>query len=153
MKRFLPIILYFTFFSLAAQTIIILDEESKFPIANVAVFNENQSKQKVSDKNGKINLSDFNDNEILTFKHFSYVEFEILKRQLTSDKIYLRSTSHHLKEVFLSTSKSKETRKRIAEQIAVFSIQDIQRLSPQTSADMLAEIPGIKGTEIAVWRW
>jgi len=144
MKRFLPIILYFTFFSLAAQTIIILDEESKFPIANVAVFNEDQSKQKVSDKNGKINLSDFNDNEILTFKHFSYVEFEILKRQLTSDKIYLRSTSHHLKEVFLSTSKSKETRKRIAEQIAVFSIQDIQRLSPQTSADMLSEIPGIK---------
>jgi hemoglobin/transferrin/lactoferrin receptor protein len=144
MKIFFAVIAYFIVYSLSAQTITVLDEESEFPIVNVAVVNEDNSKHKVSDKKGNIDLNDFDDNEILSFKHVTYIEYEILKRQLTTDKVYLRSTSHHLEEVFLSTSKSKESRKRIAEQIDVFSIQDIQQLSPQTSADMLAEIPGIK---------
>ncbi len=144
MKRFFAVIAYFIVYTSTAQTIIVLDEESEFPIVNVAVVNEDNSKHKVSDKNGKIDLSDFEDNEILSFTHVTYIEYEVLKRKLTSDKVYLRSTSHHLEEVFLSTSKGKESRKRIAEQIDVFSIQDIQRLSPQTSADLLAEIPGIK---------
>ena len=144
MKRFFAFTACFIVYSLSAQTITILDEESEFPIVNVAVVNEDNSKHKVSDKNGNIDLSDFEDNEILSFTHVTYIEFEVLKRQLTSDKIYLQSTSHHLQEVFLSTSKSKESRKRIAEQIDILSIQEIQRLSPQTSADLLAEIPGIK---------
>ncbi len=127
-----------------AQTVTILDEESNYPIANVAVFNEDKTKREVSDKNGKINLSIFKYNDILSFTHFAFIEFEVLKRQITTDVIFLRSASHHLDEVFLSTSKSKESRKRIAEQIEIFSIKDIQRVSPQTSADMLAEIPGIK---------
>jgi hemoglobin/transferrin/lactoferrin receptor protein len=144
MKRFILPILYFIIYTSTAQIITVLDEESEFPIVKVAVVNEDNSKHIVSDKNGKIDLSIFNENEILSFRHVTYIEFEVLKRQLTGDKIYLRSNSHHLKEVFLSSSKSKESRKRIAEQVAVFSIQDIQRLSPQTSADLLAEIPGIK---------
>jgi len=144
MMRVFTVLAFFIFYSMSAQIITVLDEESEFPIVNVTVVNEDNSKHKISDKKGYIDLSDFEDNEILSFKHVTYIEYEILKRQLTTNKVYLRSTSHHLKEVFLSTSKSKETRKRIAEQIDVFSIQDIQRLSPQTSADMLAEIPGIK---------
>ena len=58
--------------------------------------------------------------------------------------VYLQSKSEQLEEVFLSASKGKESIKRIAEQVAVFSVKDIQRTAPQTSADMLAEIPGIK---------
>ena len=144
MKR---ILLFFTlifYFSSTAQTITVLDEETKFPIANVAVFNEDKTKREVSDKNGKVDLSIFKFNDILSFTHVGFVEFEVLKRHIKIDEVYLRSTSQQLKEVFLSTSKSKETRKRIAEQIDVFSIKDIQRVSPQTSADMLAEMPGIK---------
>ena len=144
MKRVLILILIFISSSSIAQTITILDDESKFPIANVAVFNEDKTKNVVSDKNGKIDISKFKYNDILSFKHVTYIEYEVLKRQITTDTIFLRSTSHHLEEVFLSTSKSVESRKRIAEQIDVFSIKDIQRVAPQTSADMLAEMPGIK---------
>ncbi|MET2986460.1 TonB-dependent receptor [Aureibaculum conchae] len=144
MKRVLILILTFVSFSSIAQTITILDDESKFPIANVAVFNEDKTKSVVSGKNGKVDISKFKYNDILSFKHVTYIEYEVLKRQITTDTIFLRSTSHHLEEVFLSTSKSIESRKRIAEQIDVFSIKDIQRVAPQTSADMLAEMPGIK---------
>lgn len=128
-----------------AQKITILDKESEFPVSNVAVLNEDTTKRAVSDVNGIADLSIFSDNEILTFRHVSYVEFEALKRQLVKAKfVYLQSKSEQLEEVFLSASKGEESLKRIAEQVAVFSSKDIQRTSPQTSADMLAEIPGIK---------
>ena len=145
MKRFLLLVIYLTVYTSVAQSITILDIDSKFPIVNVAVFNEDKSKRVVSDKNGVVNISDFAVNDILTFSHVAYVEFELLKRVIIGKKIiHLRSKSEQLQEVFLSASKGKELRKRIAEQIAVFSINDIQKTTPQTSADMLAEIPGIK---------
>ena len=128
----------------SAQQIIILDKESEFPIPNVTVVSEDNSKRVVSDANGMIDLSIFNVTDILTFSHVSYVEFEALKRRIILGKIvYLQSKSEQLDEVFLSASKGKESTKRIAEQVAIFSIKDIQRTAPQTSADMLAEIPGI----------
>lgn len=128
-----------------AQKITILDKESEFPIPNVAIINEDTTKRVVSNSSGIVDLSIFSENEILTFKHVSYVEFEALKRQLAKARfVYLQSKSEQLEEVFLSASKGKESLKRIAEQVAVFSSKDIQRASPQTSADMLAEIPGIK---------
>jgi hemoglobin/transferrin/lactoferrin receptor protein len=145
MKRFFLLVIYLTVYTSVAQSITILDIDSKFPIVNVTIFNEDKSKRVVSDKNGVVNISDFAINDILTFTHVAYVEFELLKRVITGKKIiYLQSRSEQLQEVFLSASKGKESRKRIAEQIAIFSIKDIQRTAPQTSADMLAEIPGIK---------
>ncbi len=145
MKRFFLLVIFFTVYISVAQSITILDADSKFPIANVTVFNEDKIKRVVSDENGLVNISDFEINDILTFTHMAYVEYKLLKRVITGKKIiYLQSKSEQLQEVFLSASKGKESRKRIAEQIAVFSIKDIQRTAPQTSADMLAEIPGIK---------
>jgi hemoglobin/transferrin/lactoferrin receptor protein len=57
---------------------------------------------------------------------------------------YLSKESEQLDEVFLSVFKKTEKAKRIAEQIAVVTAKDIQKISPQTSADLLATIPGIK---------
>ncbi len=137
--------MYLVVYSSVAQSITILDADSKFPIDNVTVFNEDKSKRVVSDKNGVVDISEFAVNDILTFTHVAYIEYELLKRVIIGKKIvYLRSKSEQLQEIFLSASKGIESRKRIAEQIATFSIRDIQRIAPQTSADMLAEIPGIK---------
>ena len=145
MKRILLLVIYLATHTSIAQSIIILDADSKFPISNVVIFNEDKSKKVISDKNGIANISDFAENDILSFIHISYIEFEVLKRQIPKTNIvYLSSSALQLEEVFLSASKGKEKRKRIAEQIAVFSIKDIQNTAPQTSADLLAEIPGIK---------
>lgn len=145
MKRFLLFVSYFTFYTSIAQTITILDADTKFPISNVAVFNEDKSIRIISDSKGVVDISSFSVNEILTFTHVAYIEYELLKRVITGKKIvYLRNKSEQLQEVFLSASRDKELRKRIAEQIETFSVKDIQRIAPQTSADMLAEFPGIK---------
>ena len=145
MKRIFLLFFLLSGYLSSAQKITIQDKETTFPIQNVAVFNEDKSKTAVSNKNGIIDISPFSINDILTFTHVSYVEYDILKRLITGKKIIkLQSKAEQLQEIFLSASKGKEFRKRIAEQVAVFSLKDIQKTSPQTSADMLAEIPGIK---------
>lgn len=129
-----------------AQKCVIVDKDSEFPIPNVQVINEDQSKSVVSDRNGILDLSDFGEMELLTFRHVSYVEFELIKKQIRRDftTVFLQYKSELLKEVFLSASKEDVDRARIAEEIAVFSNKDIQNAVPQTSADMLSNIPGVK---------
>jgi hemoglobin/transferrin/lactoferrin receptor protein len=145
MKWVLIVFFLLYVYKISAQKITVQDKESTFPIYNVTVYNEDKSKQAISDKKGIIDISAFEVNDILTFTHVAYVEYELLKRVIIGKKIiYLQSKEEQLQEVFLSASKGKELRKRIAEQVAVFSIKDIQKTAPQTSADMLAEIPGIK---------
>lgn len=128
------------------QSCIILDKNSEFPIQNVQVQNEDYSKIVVSNKNGVVDLSIFTEMELLTFSHVSYVEFELLKKQLqeNNSKVYLQFKSEILNEVFLSATKGQEKITRIAEQTAVYSSKEIQNAAPQTSADMLANIPGVK---------
>ena len=145
--KFLNIIIFLFIGQISfAQICIIVDKDSEFPIQNVHVKNEDASIRVISNKNGEVDLSNFANMDLLTFSHVSYVELELLKKQLVKDKttIYLQYKSELLSEVFLSATKGKEDISRIAEQIAVFSYKDIQNSTPQTSADMLANIPGVK---------
>jgi hemoglobin/transferrin/lactoferrin receptor protein len=130
----------------SAQNCLIFDKDTEDPIQNVLVTNEDNSKSAISDKNGKVNLRIFSQMELLTFSHVSYVEFELIKKQIYKNNIiiFLQFKSEFLNEVFLSASKAKEKTTRIAEQIAIVSNKDIQNSTSQTTADILAEVPGIK---------
>lgn len=129
-----------------AQNCVVFDKDSQFPISSVSISNEDNSLRVISDKNGIVDLSRFSMMDILTITHVSYVELELLKKQIIDNdkKIYLLNKSEILEEVFLSATKGKESRSRIAEQVAVFSSKDIQISMPQTTADMLSNIPGVK---------
>ena len=129
-----------------AQKVVIVDKDSEFPISNVQVTNEDQSISEISDRNGIVDLSEFGDLELLTIYHVSYVELELIKKQIKRDftTIFLQYKTELLTEVFLSAAMEDVERTRIAEEIAVFSNKDIQNVVPQTTADMLAKIPGVK---------
>lgn len=142
---FLILFLFFWQF-ISSQNCIIFDKDTENAIQNVHVTNEDKSKSAISDKNGNVDLSMFSQLELLTFSHVSYVELELLKKQISKNNIviFLQFKSELLNEVFLSASKAQEKTTRIAEQIAIVSNKDIQNSSSQTTADILAEIPGIK---------
>jgi len=143
-QLFLLFFLLSTSFSIA-QVITVIDKETIFPISRVLVVNQDNSISATTNENGMVDISEFALRDVLTFKHISYTNYTILKRLITGKKVIeLQNKTEQLQEVFLSASKGKELRKRIAEQVAVFSIKDIQRTAPQTAADMLTEIPGIK---------
>ena len=129
-----------------AQKCVVVDKDSEFPISHVQIVSEDGTKRVISDRNGIVDLSQFDEMELLTFTHVSYVEMELLKKQIRKDftTVFMQFKSELLKEVFISATKGVEERSRIAEEVAVFSIKDIQNVVPQTSADMLSRVPGVK---------
>ena len=147
MKHFFTF-LFFIFFCISsiAQTVKVIEIGTGFPIENVTIYNDSKDKVVYTDKKGMADVSMFDANDIISFNHLSYVEFEILKRDLTSIqyKISLNKKAEQLDEVVLSVTRNEEKRSRVAENLAITSYQEIKNEAPQTSADLLANLPGIK---------
>jgi hemoglobin/transferrin/lactoferrin receptor protein len=129
-----------------SQKVKIIDKKTGKIVRNVTVYNEALTINLSSDSNGFVDVSEFNKNEVIVFSHISYALLKIKKARLLKQKfiVNLTNQSEQLDEVVLSVFKKEEKTNRIAEQIAVVSARDIQKRSPQTSADLLATIPGIK---------
>lgn len=143
--------LFITYFILIsflsfAQKVRVFDKETGKTIKNVTVFNISKTMSLTTNKDGEVLISDFNNEEKIIFSHVSYARFSIKKAYLKKQKwiVYLSKETEQLDEVILSVFKSNAKTNRIAEQVAVLSLRDIQKVSPQTSADLLATIPGIK---------
>lgn len=146
MRFFVVIFLFLITYSVKAQKVKVLDRGSNFPIENATIYNDSNETFVYTDKNGIADLSVFKDNDVVSFHHIGYFEYEILKRELGVIEfvVYLIKKSEQLDEIVLSASKGNEKRSRIAEQVAITSKEEIKRLAPQTSADMLADLPGVK---------
>ncbi|WP_457610984.1 TonB-dependent receptor plug domain-containing protein, partial [Lutibacter sp.] len=123
-----------------------MDRGTNFPIENVTIYNDSKDKVVYTNKKGIADLSIFKPSDIISFNHLSCFEYEILKRELSKIDfvVYLTKKSERLNEIVLSASKGEETRSRIAEQIVVVAREEIKKIAPQTTADLLANLPGIK---------
>jgi hemoglobin/transferrin/lactoferrin receptor protein len=132
--------------SVFSQEVKVLDKETGKVVRNVTVFNEDQTINLTTNHKGVADISPFKKDEFIYFSHISYALFQVKKSRLKVKNftIFLTKESEQLNEIVLSVFKSKEKTNRIAEQVAVLSQKDIQKISPQTSADLLATIPGIK---------
>ncbi|MDF1518488.1 MAG: TonB-dependent receptor, partial [Lutibacter sp.] len=124
----------------------VLDRETNFPINNVTIYNDDRDLVVYTNKFGIADLSAFKESDVISFNHLSYIEYEILKRKLgiIDFVVYLNNRAEQLDEVILSASRGRETRSRVAEAVAITSREEITRMAPQTSADLLANLPGIK---------
>ena len=146
MRFFTLLLLFLITLSAKSQQVKVLDRESNFPIQNVTIYNDNRDLVVYTNKNGIADLTAFKESDVISFNHLSFHEFEILKRELGIIEyvVYLTNRAEQLDEIVLSASKGIETRSRIAETIAITAREEIKKLAPQTSADLLANLPGIK---------
>ncbi len=146
MRYFLIIVFLLVSVSVKAQQVKVLERESNLPIENVTIYNDSKDHLIYTDKSGIADLSGFRDTDIISFNHLSFIEFEILKRDLSVLEfvVYLNKNAEWLDEIVLSASKGEEKRSRIAEHVAITSIEEIKILAPQTSADLLGNLPGVK---------
>ncbi len=144
MKTFLAFLLFPALFF--AQKITIFDIETGKPIKEVAVFSKARLTSSISNEKGRVDISDFKITETIYFSHVSYAPFYQKKSHILQNNatIYLSKHSEQLDEIIVTVFKNKAKTKRIAEQIAVINKKEIQKFSPQTSADLLTNIPGIK---------
>ena len=146
MRFFTLLLLFLITLSVKSQQVKVLDRETNFPINNVTIYNDTRDLVVYTNKLGIADLSAFKESDVISFNHLSYIEFEILKRKLgiIDYVVHLSNKAEQLDEVVLSASRAKETRSRIAETIATTTKEEIIRMAPQTSADLLANLPGIK---------
>lgn len=146
MKTIVYFILCLITASSFAQKVKVVDKETGKPILNVTVFTEQESFSSSTDKNGIVDLSLVEDQDVIIFSHISYALQIKKKSSLQNDDytVYLTRQSEQLDEVVLSVFKGKAKSNRIAERVAVITEKEIKQLSPQTSADILAAVPGIK---------
>lgn len=147
MMRYAVYVVFFLFcLSGYSQQIKVLDRETGKPIDKVTVFSESSSFSSSTNQDGIVDISAAKDKEILIFSHISYALYKIQKSRINSAKgmVFLTKESEQLDEVVLSVFRSKNKAARIAEQVAVLTKGEIQAISPQTSADLLATVPGIR---------
>jgi hemoglobin/transferrin/lactoferrin receptor protein len=125
--------------SVSAQKIQVLESESGEPISGVAVYNSSKSKSGVSDFNGFVDLSEFSENEQITFQHLSHATTISTKKEISSrgNKIYLNLDASSLDEVILSVAKFGQNKRDIPQQIASVNNEDVLFTNPQTAADLL----------------
>ncbi|QTD36612.1 TonB-dependent receptor [Polaribacter batillariae] len=129
-----------------SQSVKVLDKETGKIVKNVSVFNDQQTINITTNDKGLVDISQFKKEEIVSFSHIAYAVLRVKKSTIVKNNyvVYLTKQSEQLDEIVLSVFKKAEKSNRIAEQIAVVNAKEIQKISPQTSADLLATIPGIK---------
>jgi len=140
------LILFLITFSSFAQELKVLDKETGKPIFNVNVFTENPYFNSSTNSNGVVDISIVKGKDILIFSHISYALKSIPKNLLKNQNftLFLAKQSEQLDEVVISVFKRDAKINRVAERVAVLTSKEIEKLSPQTSADLLAAIPGVK---------
>ncbi len=131
--------------TILAQQVTVYDAETGKIIEAVVLFNKNKTKSAVTNKNGKVDTSEFSE-EVIYFSHVSYAKFSSKKSVilLNDNIVYLSKESEQLDEVVVSVFKSKAKTKKIAEQIEVIKVGKIQKMAAQTSADILTSVSGIR---------
>lgn len=146
MKQVITLLFLLIAFSIYGQKITVIDAETGKPIDAVAVYNKEKTKSSITNSNGIVTITNFDVNELLYFSHVSYAEFSVKKKNIKVNDftVYLSKASEQLDEVVVSVFKKEAKTNRIAEQIAVLNKSEIQKIAPQTSADLLANIAGIK---------
>ncbi len=145
MKQLFLLIICITSMSLFAQKITVFDIKTGKPIEAVAIFNLNKNKSGVTNEDGIVDISKFSE-EIIYFSHVSYAQFSSKKSEIIQNEgqVYLSKQSEQLDEVVVSVFKSDAKTNRIAKQIEVITAREIEKLAAQTSADVLANVPGIR---------
>lgn len=147
MKKYIVIVfVLFLSHTYFAQEILVLDKKTGKKVNNVTIFNNDKTISLTTGFDGLADVSSFKEDEEIIFSHLSYAIFRIKKGVLKKRNytVHLTKYSEELDEIVISVFKKDEKTKRIAEEIAVLSTSDIEKISPQTSADLLAAIPGIK---------
>lgn len=124
---------------LNAQTIEVLDLDTREPITGVAIFNKNKTKSALTDFDGKADITAFAKAETLYFQELAHKPTQYIKSQIIafSNRVFLKQKDNQLGEVILSASKFAQSRKNVPQKIVGLSSQDIKRGNPQTAADLL----------------
>ena len=147
LKRLNSFFVLFLCLSVSGQEIFIVDEESKFPLEGVALYNKSKTSAIITNQKGVADLSIFSAGEVIFVQYYGYKKssFEMPKSDTKFTlQLNLQSENQDLDEVILSVARNASKRKQIAEKVSVISNKEILTQSPSTGADLVGLSPGVR---------
>ncbi|WP_196887232.1 TonB-dependent receptor plug domain-containing protein [Aureivirga sp. CE67] len=146
MNQKLLLFLFFIQFTVFAQKIRVYESGTLSPISHVDIYNFDGKKYVYTNDKGYADITEFQEQDTLFFNHINYDEFQIIKKDINlhNPAIYLHKKSEQLNEIILSASRGKLSRDEVAEQVVIATRFEIEKLTPQSSADLLDKLPGVK---------
>ena len=127
MKKTLTLILVGCCYISLSQTFTVKDENGK-SIEGVLFYSNN--KNMTSNKRGVVDLSKFNDEELIDIYHISYKRERIKKGEIDNNLIVLQSNNIELKEVNIHSSLSVEENKTQVVKLNQLEIQESLSKNP-----------------------
>ncbi len=121
-----------------AQIITLLNESTREPIENIALYNSTRSYSTLSDKYGKANITNFGESDSIFFQHPTYNSLVFIKSDLENiKKVYLARRVILIDEFVISASKYEENKKDLPFMIDVLLKKDLANSTAQNAADIL----------------
>ncbi|MEM7085662.1 MAG: TonB-dependent receptor [Bacteroidota bacterium] len=116
-----------------------MDQENQDPISAVAIFNSGKTKTGITDFDGFVDISKFEEDEIINFQHISHNDLSLTKTQIAAagNRVLLQLQSSQLDEIILSVAKFGQRKRDIPQQIVSVTSEDVRFRNPQTAADLL----------------
>jgi hemoglobin/transferrin/lactoferrin receptor protein len=126
-------------FSAAAQQVQVIDKDTRASIPGVTILNESKSRGILTDSEGKADLSQFSGGAVLIFRHSSYLEKRLNRKEIQAldGIVELVENVVQIQEVVVSASRWEQRQEDIPNDIISISARDIALQNPQTTADML----------------
>lgn len=124
---------------ISAQTLTILDAESKEPLRMVTVSSEYPLAASMTDHEGKVEVADFKQSEWVEIRRLGYKTRLLSYKDLEALNFVL--LLHHslldMAEVVVSATKHEQIRTKLPASVTSISTESFETLNPQTTADLL----------------
>jgi hemoglobin/transferrin/lactoferrin receptor protein len=140
----LPVVFFVSIFSVSAQTVSVLNARKNEPVEGVLVIAENNYTTQTDEK-GEVNLGLIQQDETILFQHASFLNFSATKEQIAENGnvVILVEDPVRLNEVVISVNRWKQSKTEVPYKIETLNAEDVLRISPQTTADMLGFKNGV----------
>lgn len=140
MRLKITLLIFLTSFFGWSQNVKILDSETKEPVADATLFNAAKTISKITDEEGRVDVSAFSNYESIFITHLAHREQRTTKAAMIAagNTIYLEPGKNELGAVVLSVAKFRQESQNLAQQVVTVTPEEVAFRNPQTAADLLA---------------
>ena len=145
MKSLSNLLFLFVAFCCTAQQVVVKDAVTQELLFGVSIFDVDKSHVETTSENGIAQLDTFDKNARLSFSYMGYEMQTMQKSQIKSlQVIWMMPNTEQLGEIVLSVSRASGKKQRLAQQVGILSEQQIAQISPENTAVLLREVPGVR---------
>jgi hemoglobin/transferrin/lactoferrin receptor protein len=122
-----------------AQTVTILDKDSKEAIEAASLMSESPKAMAVTNAEGQADISAFKGSENIMIHSLGYTKVVTSYAELKKmgHVVYMNSTNLNLGELVITATRWRQSSDKVSQKVHSIQAKEVQLISPQTAADLL----------------